>query len=357
MLAPLIAAALGSTVPFSGPVDVCAGCRPDAAGAILCPPHAEAERAALELLENDIGDGNAKRAIAALQALAALTVSHENAPSERLAAALARGLAHEACGVRLHALALLSAGQHFAAASSALSDAVSAFSRESATLRKAYELELERYEKDLRSRKPWSELSQEERVEATNRSGHLAQLKNDAWFVYAEHAHFGLTLADVLAKRDDTGVDALIQLCDAIDGRHFGRLRQVSALLLQARQDAVKRAVEFLDAWQAECQDREKALANFEREYAKARKKIGNSHNAGSALLSEFAMLELMRTELQGCEESGRKLHDAFAAMVRERGLGDPPEWDGEPHASWMTWLRRHQNQLPRRLDPAPADD
>ncbi|HVS19218.1 MAG TPA: hypothetical protein VMT18_11505 [Planctomycetota bacterium] len=360
MLVALLATAWAGVSPSLAPAfpaDTCAECRADAAGATLCAPHAEAERAALELLADDIGDGNAERAGAALQALAALTAFHENVPSERVAAALARGLDHENCSVRRSAVQLLTSGQHVAASSSAFSDAIRAFPRESAALRKAYEKEKARYEKDRARRKPWSELSEEERLEADLESSRLASVRNDAWFEYADHADFGLALAEALAKRDDAGVDGLILLCDALGELDFGQLRLVQALLHQGRQDAVKRALAFLAAWQAEQLDLEKELARFEHEYAKAEKKAGTSPGARTWLSTERGMLELRRTNVEGGEKFGRRLHDAFAAMVRERDLGVPPEWDGRPHLVWSAWLRRHQNELPRRLDPAPVDD
>jgi hypothetical protein len=109
MLSPLLALALAAPARAGD----CPDCKGDSRRPSLCAPHLEAERSALR----EQGSAYARASepaerIAALEAVAALTREHDNAPSPLVARFLADGLKDESLFVRRRALGLLLEGQH-----------------------------------------------------------------------------------------------------------------------------------------------------------------------------------------------------------------------------------------------------
>ncbi len=105
-------------------LDTCASCRMELQASFLCEPHAEAERAALARETRRLAAKEEAERLAALDALAALTEAHTNAPSERVAKRIAQALDDDSLAVRARAVERLGRPQHALVAVDALTEAL-----------------------------------------------------------------------------------------------------------------------------------------------------------------------------------------------------------------------------------------
>jgi hypothetical protein len=336
----------------SARAEVCAACSMADETARLCAAHEQAESAALARFAADIGGADSERAMAALEALAALTSAHDNAPSERVARALARGLESEDLGVRRTALRLLRNGQHQATARSAVMEAARRCPADALAYRKALEKQQAKLEKrpspdsaDLEDvRKSLEEMTQ---GFESMRAAQALQL---------EHGEYAIELAEALALGNDAELDLLLRLADALKELGFLRDRLVAALLLQGRQDAVARAVDVLEVWDLSQRAAKEELTRLERERREQERRAGDDAAGRIALAAGSRSLESQRARVEASAAAGRALHDAFVAGVRARGLDGAPEWNGEPLKAWRAWLQRNRAKLPKRIDATPRD-
>lgn len=337
------------------PVDRCDACRGEGSMVQLCAPHSEAERRALEQHAAAATGTDAERAKSALESLAALTATHDNAASERVAAALARGLEHGDVGVRRVALKLLATGQHSGTARSAVLEAARRFPADALAYRKAIEKLRARSEKRAKDGRPGGADAEAIRKALEDMSKDVAAITAAAT-EQAGHAELGIELVEALADGDDAELDALLRLADALNDSWFLRERLVAALLLQRRQDAVARAVDVLEAWEESLREAQKELAKLERERSEQERRAGDDPAERLALAANSRPLHAQRARVETLEQAGRSIHDAFAAGVRARGLGDGPEWNGSPHKAWKAWFARNREKLPRRIDETPSE-
>lgn len=341
----------------SAHADSCASCTVEVEATLLCAAHADLERATLAEQVEHLRAEDIERATAALEAIAALTAAHDNAPSPRVAEALARGLEHDAPEVRRVSVRLLGSGQHEPSARAALLQASRDFPREASARRKAFEREQARLAKRAAGRDDTDTTD----VEALRKS--LEEMSRDAEDMAAaavaqsEFSEYGIELAEALAQGDDAALDALLKMADALEDVGHVHERLVRALVARARADAVARAVELLGSWQDDRKAAEKELSKLERERELAEKRAGDDPRKRLALAAESTALQRQRSRVEAYEERGRALHAALAEMASARGLGAAPEWNDEPHDAWRAWYNRNRGDLPRRLDAATGGD
>src|SRR5262249_29324300 len=117
---PVIAFALALLLSL----ELCKDCTLSGASARLCPKHSAEETAACSREEKRLRSSEEAERIAAIEALAALTNSHENAPSERVVNRIATALGDKSYKVRERATSLLGRPQHALASLAALEKAL-----------------------------------------------------------------------------------------------------------------------------------------------------------------------------------------------------------------------------------------
>jgi hypothetical protein len=344
----LAALCLALALPIAR-AEACSACSVADGAVALCAQHAEAEAQALERLAAAVTGDDVAAARAALGELAALTASHDNAPSPTLARCLARGLAHRSWSVRADAVRCLLAPQDPQVAREAFLDAAG------------------RYTEDARAVGALLDESRALMAEATPRStdelragvarvaAQKPRLEQLARELDGFDAYTG-ALASALGARDDACIDALNAVVAAVPAGGADRLVLLRALLRGGRRDSVQLALQQLDAWQTAHRSLVEFEAAVRERPLEPRPDFFRGDDAAWIRRQSSVregMLKDSRRKIEAHDRRGRELHDAFVALAQERALGEAPPWNGEPAAAWREWVQRIQAQLPERLAPA----
>jgi len=301
----------------------CENCSVAGERVALCEPHQAEERVVLAREGKRVRSSNEAEAIAGLEAIAALTLAHPQAPSPRVVTALAEGLSsRNAPKVRVRAAELLGPPQHVGASLEALlpifvrvdKDIGGIPDEETATLmRTTLELldvavtMLERMgSKDRRK----LEDAKKEAAELT------AKLAKATPLLEVRSA----LLRRLAAFPDDRVVRAILKSTSA------GSLEVTEALLLLGSRPAVEHVLAVLGAWQDTKPGYEAA-------------------------------------QIERHEARGRQLQQSLKDMATRRGLLPCPDPGGTPHVAWMEWWRSNASSFAEslpgaktaRLDPPAA--
>jgi len=283
--------------------DTCSACLVRDREVVLCPPHAEEDREIVAREVKRLRSREPAEQLAALEAVAALTQAHANAPSPRVARVLAGGLEVAAPEVRKRAAELLGPPQHAPEAMRALLGALGEVDREVA----AADEELQRHRKVPEPTSPKTSQEYWKELDRSLEAKTLAMKVQDV-------LHAALQWRDVLLERlgsfaDDRVVAALAR-SQAIATTDAG-LRSLLALGNRA-------ALEALLAALARWQDTPAEASSEVAQQARARR--------------------------------GRLLQQGLADLAAKHGLLPCPEESARPHAAWLAWWKLHADAIPAAL-------
>jgi hypothetical protein len=305
MLAALLVAAVFS-------LETCANCTTTARDAKLCEPHAFAERALLDREAPGLKTKEPDAAIASLEAIAALTPAHSNAPSARVVQALAAAYEHQSLRVRRRAAELTGPPQHPQAGLDALSRALADTEKQAKKLGN----EVKSLDNQLSGKltdKRRATLT-EERKACGERSSELVQWRK-------------ALMAQLTKYPDDRAVDAIL----ASTHRNLLLNSDVELVRLGSKK-AIRGLIESIDKG-------DENMAKVEEEFAERQAARKGLTTVGSAL--EEMTVERMRASLV---DARRELKAAFA----ERGLVPPTPEDGS--TTWKKWIEENMDAFPDRL-------
>lgn len=271
-------------------LDVCDACRVEAGVVHLCAPHASSEKKALTACGKGLRAKGEPQRVAALEALAAETEKHVNAPTTKVVELLARGTTDESFVVRTRAVELLGPPQHGPAALEALLVTLRELDQEM----KRWLKEREKLDLELGSESQMK--AQMERFLSSNESHAVLRAWGDA--IVAQLARFP----------DDAAVDGIVGSSWGLASPGAGR-----ALLALGSAPAVRGAVLKLTGMQE-----------------------GFARRTGSRDAAKEAQ------EL-------RALHDELAAFAASRSL-PAPAWSAAPADAWKSWLAEHESAFAEHL-------
>jgi hypothetical protein len=278
----------------------------------LCEPHAAAEQAAFTEEGRLLVSKHAVERMKALNALAALTEAHTNAPSARVAKRIASALDDGDMEVRTYALGLLCRPQHARASLDALVDALARTKREQDTLTA-----------DCGSL--WG------RLLAKSSEKGRAELGVEFWACIERREALGrwrLALLDRLATfPDDRAVEAILE--------HTHRnllLGGDEALVQLGSRKAIRALIESFEG----C-DRNLDVARKKVEAWKAGYRGWRTH--GSALSEEA---------LGNLHERYVRVREGLVTRFAEHGLIAPPAMADT--AVWCAWIEKNLDVFPERL-------
>jgi hypothetical protein len=294
-------------------LDVCSTCASTGRDVKLCEPHAALERATLDREKSGLKSKEPAAAVAALDAIAALTAPHANAPSPKVAQTIATGLGHESATVRRRAAELLGPPQHADVALDALVRALADTQKQAARLRtemKALDTQLATKQTDKRR-----ETLTAEHKSCVEETRQLSEWRR--------------TLTARLAVfPDDRAVDAILDCTQ----RNLV-LESDVALVQLGNKKALRALKESIEKGDLNLADLEKELAAREAERKNKPMTLGRA-------LEERAV-DQVRERLSSAR---RELAAAFA----ERKLtAPPPEADS---ATWTTWIDANLAAFPDSL-------
>jgi DNA repair exonuclease SbcCD ATPase subunit len=302
--------ALLLTLVVSG--DTCGSCACVGRDVSLCSAHGEAERSTMALVKKQLESADESERIAALEALAALTTAHENAPSERVVNRIATALADPSFAVRTRAAELLGRPQHALAGLTVLEKTLAAAEKEMKSATK----ECEKRSKQLAK----GDLALEKRRAI------LDELQACRAQVDTIAAWMAKLTAQLATFPDDRSVDAICA--------HTSR-DVPSANLALARLGS-RRAVEaVIDG--VRCNDQ--ALAQ-----------------ARASVDSRRSLLSSAPEILQGFEQELKQIEDGIAASNRdivsalaEHGVR-PPAPPHDSYDDWVRWFEANEERFPQHL-------
>jgi len=294
-------------------LDTCSDCSCVGRDVKLCVPHAALERSTLDREGQGMKAKHEAAAIASLEAIAALTQQHSNAPSAKVAETLAAALEHESWSVRQRAAELLGPPQHaeigLEALVRALADTKQHFSRTAAELR-ALDTKLAGKLPDKRR-----EVLDAERKACEERKVALAKWRR--------------TLSARLALfPDDRAVDAIL----ASTSRNLV-LNSDVALVRLGNKKAVRALQESFDNGDKNIADIEKELANRDAARGNRPKTLGE------------AMEGLVVARMQ---EARLLAQNELMAAFAERGLSSPGP--GAYTSAWKKWIDQNLGAFPEHL-------
>lgn len=293
-------------------VDSCKVCSLVARDVKLCAAHAEEERSAFAREGKRLESADEAERIAALESLAALTASHENAPSERVAVRIASALADKSYAIRKQAAELLGRPQHALASLAALEKALS------------------EAERDLkRSNKEREELSRElrkEKLTQTQRQDILGRIGNNE-DVHMVIADWRMAVVLQLAEfQDDRVVTAI---CAHTPRDLLGAGKVLARLGTSKAMKAVVESVQSCELTVAE------ARAGVE-----SRRKL---------LASAPDALRPFEEELKRLEDEVAAFQSELVAILSERGVQAPIP-PNNSFESWRKWLEQKRDAFPEHL-------
>jgi hypothetical protein len=281
----------------------CSACLVRGQEVVLCSPHAAEDRVVITREAKRVRSGDGDQSIAALEAIAALTRAHENAPSPRVVKALAAGLQHESLAVRRRAAELLGPPQH---ATDALRTLLAALKDLDAEVRATNE-ELRRALAGFGPAKP-KKGSKKDGIDLKELEGVL-RATNESLEATTRGLQ-ALGRRAVLAERlgdfpDDRVVEALV-LSEEISASDAG----TRSLLLLGSRPAIEAVLSSLESWEARP--------------APTEEKAHASHAA-----------------------RGELVRGGLATLAARNGLPLP---DSPTHAGWQAWWRTHGSTFPAAL-------
>lgn len=313
----LILLAALAVAPLS--LQSCPFCATEGRVVRLCEPHSTEERSALARERKRLDSKDPAARIAALEALAALTESHRNAPSERVAVRIASALGDEDFAVRSRAARLLGRPQHALTCLDALVEALGRTVQEHDSANAEYE----KLGSKLRGK-----LSDKRRADLVADRKTCDELRRAL-------GRWRLELVERLANfLDDRAVDAIL----AHTHRNLLTGGDV-ALLRLGNQKAVRALAESFEG----C---DRNLEIVAREAADWQARAPGLMTAGLALALK------VQEDLKALSVSVRQ--DLVTLLV-ERGL-KPPDV-GASSAVWRTWIDQNIQAFPEHLPglSAPA--
>lgn len=282
--------------------DTCDGCSLTDEAVQLCAQHAAEETSAFAREKRRLESKDDAVKVAGLEALAALTNAHGNAPSERVVRRIASALKDKSYGVRKRATELLGRPQHALAALAALEKALATAEEELARSEK----ELDRFLEE-----PRDKLSQKEREEwPEERERRRARIDL--------LASWRLSIVTQLGTfQDERAAAAIAAHCprDLLEaGKMLARFGSREAL------EVVVESVQVL-----------------EQEISLARASIDRSRDV-------FAKFNLTASELEL-----KTFQAELVAILKEKGLEAPGPPNNQAE-DWRQWLDKNKDRLPARL-------
>ncbi len=306
MLATLISFALFS---FGS----CSTCATTGRDVRLCAAHAAEERAVLGREGLRLGSKDLATQIAALDALAALTEAHANAPSAQVAERIASALDDTSFELQTHAASLLGPPQHAVISLEALVEALAHAKKEQLPLNVEY---------DALNGKLAGKLQDKRRAELR------AALKScdDRRVALGRWRHF--LVARLALFKDDRSVDAIL-------AHTFRNLLSGDGdtLLLLGNRNAVRALIESFSACDRDLMNADKQLA----EQKSARK--DQSRTLGDAL-AEVAV--------ENMHKASTAARQALITSFAARGLTAPAA-DADS-ATWKKWIEQNLESFPDHL-------
>lgn len=291
-------------------LDTCPACLVREKEVVLCAPHAAEDREVVTRELKRVRSKNEEEQIAALEAIAALTRAHQNAPSPRVVKALAVGLDQDSLVVQATAGSLLGPPQHALDALDLLLDRLDRADRELAKILAEQRRLREKVPQPEPIRAPYGSKQYWDELGEQLQRGTKESLKLSAVLSRA-HAAVGLKSILVLALAefpDDRAVAAVLR-SEELLATDAGT---VSLFALGSR-PAVATALAAAARWHAEpVPEDEKA----------------REHRATRARFFQQALEEL----------------------AQERGLLPCPVASELPLTEWQAWLERHRAALPESL-------
>ena len=267
--------------------------------AVLCPPHAAEEREVLSRETKRLRSKDEAERLAALEAIAALTRAHENAPSSRVVTTLALGLRSATPAVRSRSAELLGPPQHATEAMRVLLDALGDVDREIA---KAWKEALKAIEK--MNGRDVTKMNAKQLKKLAKESGDAGGLLAG---MLESQATKTVLVTRLAAFRDDRVVAAIVRSeeTSVSDEGAF------TLLALESR-GAIEAVLDHLGRWEVTpVRDSEEARQNHEKR--------------------------------------GQVLKEGLAMLAGRRGLPVPEVSQGA-HLAWSNWWREHVASFPATL-------
>lgn len=304
--------------------DTCATCSLEGQDARLCDAHAAEERKVSVRESARLRAKDEAGRIAALDALAALTQPHENAPSAKVVSLIASALDDDSFAVREHATGLLTKPQNAESVLSALAQALSAAEKQRKLLDDALRKARERLRQEHLPDARRTALAHEETAAAEN----LGALM-----------HWRTALLERLAAiPDDRAVAAI---CEHTP-RDLG-VKGSEVLVRIGSRAAMDAFVAGLKPWELELARLQKAIDEFAKD-PKAPENRKNSLGM-TALEGERMMLEI----------SGRLTLGEVGVHFAKQQIAPPMTMGIGADAEWSHWLQENLGLFPEHLPGVTA--
>lgn len=303
-------------------LDVCSSCTLVDAEARLCEVHAAEQKSVVAEARKQLKAKDEGERVAALDALAALTRAHTNAPSEVVVDVIASALADESYAVRTHAATLLARPQHAERVLNALTRALGKAEEEHERLRK---------EKDELSRKLGDpKLASKKRKETDDR---LFACKQAGATVFAWRAAILGQLAQLPDDRAVAAICAQVPRELVVGGNE--------ALVRLGSRGAMNAFLESLRKWDREIAGL-RAILEAEKQDPK---RAGDQPTALGMSWSELALTE--------AQLAGRIVVLDVSKCFLEKGL-PPPASASSEYDAWRRWVEEHSALFPEHLPGIP---
>lgn len=342
MIPSLISTALLSFV--AGPIEECDACSP-LPNLELCAPHYTEELEGLSRWKQQLDSKDESERIEALEAVAALTSSHTNAPSPRVAELLALRVEDEVSAVRVRAIELLVESQHPPIALSTILKAIPSVKSEQEKLNK----QLQDSTKG-QSKKKVGGNSKEEMlasIEAMQKA--IEEQQALVQEMIEVDSVFSALVKGLGRLPDDRAVSMLVKLHKGLKtGVASPHLFQ--AFLDIGSEDCVSRAITDFKNNEKRISDYEKSIKKKATErLPKAPRTWQGTKDAWErqAETRRQLQLEMMEQNLPKMTEDMQTKHELLSTFAVSRGLPSGPAWEAEPYKEWASWFRQNKALLP----------
>jgi len=364
MMRTLLLACLLIAVPTAAalatPLEKCDSCT-STPEVKLCSTHYQNEQSTITRLEPELSSGDVERVTEALKEVAALTSTHENAPSTSVAECLAAHLDDGQAEVRALAARLLGQGQHEQTALDALLPSLRGVEKEmEEALKGVEEFDLDRFT----GPKKGGEEDPHDPDGLIRQAGGMAvaleQLRILTERVEAAASVLAGFVDGLENLRDERATAALAKLCKEESGAYENE-RVVGALLGHGSRDALQAVVASLKVREKDIKDRRKAIAKLERSKApRPPKSWEGTKKQWEASYARSLSTRIAKQNKNAAAAEARlgRIHDALSAFAHERNLAAAKVSKNKVHAAWRRWAGTHGKSLPKSLGriDAPAD-
>lgn len=350
LAAVLLWSLLGAGLPLSHgtsttlPPEQCDACQSDPE-VVLCEAHLARETEVLKAQRRELERLSEERRITAMEAIAALTQAHSNAPSPTVARVLGSMLVVESTLVRTRAAELLADGQHQRTTLEMMTAAVDPLVRDLQKQTERY-LELEAVVTKEGTKKKGKEATLDDLQEKLDALDEAMALDEKLGAMNETRGAFARCLATI---PDDRSIAALEKLL-LPDELRLNREVVVESLLLFGTVSSVELVIGSLKPFVKMLRETEARVKKERR--ARLPKKPGwyqgsKEHWVARKQKEKDARVDTFQARLDEVTAVVETLHDMLAKFAENNALSAPPKWDSKRfHSAWVAWYRKNITDL-----------